>query len=134
MKLFVGTGDFKLLEIRVAVEEFLVIGIPSYSTQTFELFRRSGRRRTCAFQLPIRKSKSCEPSRCGRLAGFAVFWANEGAAGIAAIISSKITLNLAFMVFSLEWACQIGWLDAQCRAALVITIAYPDNTVHVFRA
>src|SRR5215475_8004838 len=76
--------------------------MPSYSTQTFELFRRSGRRRTCAFQFPIRKSKSCEPSRCGRLAGFVVFWANDGAAGVAAIMSSKMRLNLVFIVFYLE--------------------------------
>src|SRR5437879_10087914 len=37
--------------------------MPLYSIQLFEPTRRSGSRRTCAFQSPMRKSKSCEPSR-----------------------------------------------------------------------
>src|SRR5437763_136509 len=43
---------------------FLWFEIPSYSTQVVEPTNRSGNRRTCAFQSPIKKSKSCDPSRC----------------------------------------------------------------------
>src|ERR1043166_9490016 len=43
---------------------FLWFEMPLYSTQTFEPFRRSGSRGTCAFQSPIKKSNSCDPSRC----------------------------------------------------------------------
>src|ERR1041385_59228 len=43
---------------------FLWFEMPLYSTQTFEPFNRSGSRRTCAFQSPTRKSKSCDPSSC----------------------------------------------------------------------
>src|SRR6266496_3139934 len=39
--------------------------MPSYSTQVVEPTRRSGSRRTSAFQLPMRKSKSWAPSRTG---------------------------------------------------------------------
>src|SRR4029453_12918302 len=39
--------------------------MPLYSIQLLEPTRRSGSRRTWAFQLPMRKSKSCDPSRAG---------------------------------------------------------------------
>src|SRR5690349_17001055 len=39
--------------------------MPLYSIQLLEPTSRSGRRRRCAFQSPMRKSKSCDPSRAG---------------------------------------------------------------------
>src|SRR5437667_3526388 len=39
--------------------------MPSYSTQVVEPTKLSGSRRTSAFQLPMRKSKSWAPSRGG---------------------------------------------------------------------
>src|SRR5215471_13010658 len=81
---------------------FLWFEVPSYSTHTLELFSRSGRRRTCAFQLPMRKSKSCDPSRCGRFAESAALCAcNETEIIATRIITPKdatlvVIRNLSF--------------------------------------
>ncbi len=64
VQFLVGAGDIELFKVRVALEDLLLwFEMPSYSTDTFELLSRSGRRLTCAFQSPITKSKSWEPSR-----------------------------------------------------------------------
>src|ERR1700730_8516175 len=67
--------------------------MPSYSIHVVEPTRRSGSRRTCAFQSPIRKSKSCEPSRSG--ANFAGAGETEGAGDCCPLEDSKPNCNSA---------------------------------------
>src|SRR5580704_13687104 len=67
--------------------------MPSYSIHVVEPTRRSGSRRTCAFQSPIRKSKSCEPSRSGE--NFAGAGETEGAGDCCPLEDSKPNCNSA---------------------------------------
>src|SRR3569833_2589571 len=55
-----NSSKFELLS-----RSFLWFEIPSYSIHWLEPTRRSGRRRTCAFQFPMMKSKSWLPSWSG---------------------------------------------------------------------
>jgi hypothetical protein len=77
----------------------------------FEPFSRSGSRRTCAFQLPMRKSKSCAPSRSAVAAdGELVIEAWKACArarhneqnAVASAMDQSLTIRGEFISFSFE--------------------------------
>jgi len=57
-ELVIGTGNVELFKIGTAVEELFVIRDAVVFDPDIRTFKRSGSRRTCAFQSPVRKSKS----------------------------------------------------------------------------
>jgi hypothetical protein len=57
-ELVIGAGNVELFKISVAVEKLLMIRDAIVFDPGFEPFKRSGSRRICAFQSPMRKSKS----------------------------------------------------------------------------
>src|ERR1700722_1856189 len=63
VQLLVGAAHLKLFKVRMLSRSLWWFEMPSYTSQVLEFLIRSGRRRTWAFQSPMRKSKSCEPSR-----------------------------------------------------------------------
>src|ERR1700689_1490406 len=77
--------------------------MPSYSTQTLELLSRSGSRRTCAFQSPMRKSKSREPSRCGSSAGLSAVCARDATQNMTQIKSGASLENSIRIILSTWW-------------------------------
>src|SRR6187551_1979806 len=82
--------------------------VPSYSTHFVEPVKGSTSRQRCVFQVPISKSKSCEPFRLvAACAGSGVSWARETEPTITKMQATNVTEKF-FMYLVRSYRCVVS--------------------------